>query len=93
MAGVIRRCGISMANSSSTASIRLTMSSEVRPASVRFCSREIEVTPERLTKQRADALDPKRSDVGGPKGDVGGAKGNEARQPQAETPTTHKHRL
>jgi FtsZ-interacting cell division protein ZipA len=45
-------------------------------------------------RERADALDPKRSDDQGPKGDVGGAEGTEARQTQAETPTTRqRHRL
>ena len=45
-------------------------------------------------RERADALDPKRSDGHGPEGDVGGAKGTEARQTQAETPTTRqRHRL
>jgi hypothetical protein len=45
-------------------------------------------------RERADALDPKRSDDQGPKGDLGGAEGTEARQTQAETPTTRqRHRL
>lgn len=45
-------------------------------------------------REHADALDPKRSDDHGPKGDVGGAEGTEARQTQAETPTTRqRHRL
>ena len=45
-------------------------------------------------RERADALDPKRSDDQGPKGDLGGAEDTEARQTQAETPTTRqRHRL
>lgn len=45
-------------------------------------------------RERADALDPKHSDDQGPKGGLGGAEGTEARQAQAETPTTRqRHRL
>ena len=45
-------------------------------------------------RERADALDPKRSDEHGPKDDLDGADGTEARQTQTETPTTRqRHRL
>ena len=45
-------------------------------------------------RERADALDPKRSVDQGPKDDAGRPEGTEARQTQAETPTTRqRHRL
>jgi FtsZ-interacting cell division protein ZipA len=45
-------------------------------------------------RERADALDPKRSDGHSPKGEVGDRDGTEARQRQTETPTTQqRHRL
>ena len=45
-------------------------------------------------REHADALDPKRRDDDGPKGDVDRRDETEARQAQAETPTTRqRHRL
>lgn len=44
-------------------------------------------------RERADALDPKRRDADGPKGDVGDTAATDARQAQAETPTTRQQRL
>ena len=47
LSGVMSDCGISMSNSASTLSIRLTMSSEVRPLSIRSADGAAALAPRR----------------------------------------------
>ena len=58
------------------------------------CSSLATIAPTSVDLSGTWLLDPKRSDDQGPKDEVGGTEGTEARQTQAETPTTRqRHRL